>query len=280
MAVLTKIGLGSVQFGLPYGINNQNGQTPPNEVAAILDVAFENGISLLDTASGYGTAEAVLGNLHHQRFAIVSKFMPPEKGATIEQQLHQSLQLLQTKQLYGYLAHRPLALLSNPENWQELQALKAQHKINKIGFSFNDPSEYEPLKLQGFIPDLVQVPFNYFDHRFIPLMEELKATGCEIHTRSTYLQGLFFKPTNELPSFFAELKSELLALQTTYGETLQDALLHYVLSFDFVDKVIVGVETKQQLERNLERLNKAPELPKRSTTYSNQLLMPSNWPKI
>lgn len=279
MAVFTKIGLGSVQFGLPYGINNQNGQTPPHEVAAVLDVAFEKGITLLDTASGYGTAEAVLGKTHQHRFDIVSKFMPPEKGATIEQQLHQSLQLLQTNHLYGYLAHRPLAMVANPENWQELQELKALQKIKKIGFSFNDPSEYEPLKLLGFLPDLVQVPFNYFDHRFIPLMEELKAAGCEIHTRSTYLQGLFFKPTNELPSFFAELKGELLALQTTYGEVLQDALLHYVLSFDFVDKVLVGVETKQQLERNLEHLDKAPELPTRSITYTEQLLMPSNWPK-
>lgn len=279
MELTSKIGLGSVQFGLPYGINNQNGQTSPGEVAAILDVAAEKGIQILDTASGYGTAESVLGATHKHRFSIVSKFMPPEAGATIERQLNQSLFLLQTNQLYGYLAHRPLALLDSPEHWEELQALKTQQKIKKIGFSLNEPEEYDQLKLKGYVPDLVQVPFNYFDNRFAEVMQELHAQGCEIHTRSTFLQGLFFKSVNELPPYFDVLKTELSDLQKYFGDTLQGALLRYVLNHDFVDQVIIGVETKFQLLNNLEILKEATDLPKRTTIFSNKLVMPSHWPK-
>jgi len=279
MKPIAKIGLGSVQFGLPYGINNQNGQTSPAEVAAILDVAAENGIRILDTASGYGTAESVLGATHKHRFSIVSKFMPPEAGTTIETQLNQSLSLLQTKQLYGYLAHRPLALLEFPQQWLELQELKKQHKIQKIGFSLNEPSDYEALKLKGYVPDLVQVPFNYFDNRFADIMQELHTQGCEIHVRSAFLQGLFFKDVIELPDFFDEIKTELSDLQKSFGDSLKGALLKYVLNFDFVDHVIIGVETKNQLLNNFESLKVAADLPKRTKVYSNQLVMPSHWPK-
>ena len=39
----------------------------------------------------------------------------------------------------------------------------------------------------------IQVPFNIFDKKFLPYMKELHEKGVEIHVRSTFLQGLFFK---------------------------------------------------------------------------------------
>ena len=58
-----KLALGTVQFGLPYGITNQQGQVPSDEVARMLKLAAASGIDTLDTASTYGTSESVLGEI-------------------------------------------------------------------------------------------------------------------------------------------------------------------------------------------------------------------------
>jgi aryl-alcohol dehydrogenase-like predicted oxidoreductase len=275
----TKIGIGSVQFGLPYGISNTTGQTPPVEVAKILDVAYSNGIRIIDTASAYGTSEQVIGMLHDNRFLLVSKFMPPQENETIGEQLDKSLRLLQTNSLYGYLAHRPLELLQDTAVWESLQALKATHKIKKIGLSFNTPEEYVQLKAAGITPDLVQVPFNYFDTRFKDILIELKDNGCEIHTRSAFLQGLFFTDVNKLSPFFDAVKPKLQYLHEHYGDSLHGALLRYVAQQDFIDVVVMGIETATQLENNIHSLANAPDIESIDVAYSDELLMPLHWPK-
>lgn len=61
MNYLPQLCLGTNQFGLPYGITNQVGQVPEDEVCRILDLAALSGIELLGMAQAYGTAEKVLG---------------------------------------------------------------------------------------------------------------------------------------------------------------------------------------------------------------------------
>ena len=58
---MNKIVLGTVQFGVNYGINNTSGQVSLEEVCKILRIAEEKGIKTLDTSSGYGASEIVLG---------------------------------------------------------------------------------------------------------------------------------------------------------------------------------------------------------------------------
>ena len=274
-----KIGLGSVQFGLPYGISNKTGQTSSEEVSEILDLAYHNGIKIIDTASAYGTSETVIGSLNHDRFLVVSKFMPSQSVKDIRAQLEKSLALLKAKSLYGYLAHRPLDLITNKIVWEELRKIKAEKKIQKIGFSLNSPDEYYQLKSAGIEPDLVQVPYNYFDTRFKKVLLELKDKGCEIHTRSTFLQGLFFTDITKLSSFFDDLKPSLKYLQETYKDKLQSTLLNYVLQQDFIDVVIMGIETAAQLELNLNSIESAADLDSLEKSYPEELLMPMNWPK-
>lgn len=275
----SKIGLGSVQFGLPYGISNTTGQTPDAEVSKILDVAFNYGITTVDTAASYGTSETIIGKQKGNRFEIVSKFMPSDNGMTMKEQLENSLAALQISTLYGYLAHRPLALLENKKDWEAIQQLKATRKINKIGFSLNDPNEYTQLLAAGITPDIVQVPFNYFDTRFEDVLLALKEEGCEIHTRSTFLQGLFFMDKTQLSDFFAPFFPDLLYLQATFEKNLSGSLLKYVIEQPYIDKVILGIENVNQLKENINGLGVASELKPLKKQFSNELLMPMYWPK-
>lgn len=280
MNLNNKIGLGSVQFGMPYGVSNNHGQTTSDEVIKILNYANKSGITFIDTASAYGNAEEVLGFNDLNNFNIISKFMPQEENYSISIQLQTSLDKLKVDSLYGYLAHRPLSLLNNQKQWDELLVLKQENKIRKIGFSLNEPKELDLLLNKGMIPDLIQVPYNYFDNRFKDVLIYLKARGCEIHTRSAFLQGLFFSDIQKLPSFFDEAKKNITELQINYENNLTGALLKYVLALDFVDVVIMGVENEKQLKMNLININTAHHLSPKNFNFSDLVLMPSNWPKI
>lgn len=275
---INKIGLGTVQFGLPYGISNRAGQTSPSQVTQILKIAGKNGIEILDSASAYGNAEEVLGKNSLVGFKIVSKYLPPATGTSVSLQLNNSLQNLNISRLYGYLAHRPLEILNSPEEWKELQDLKENGKVEKIGFSLNEPDELDALLDRNYIPDLIQVPYNYFDRRFEKGILKLKDGGCEIHTRSAFLQGLFFINSEDLSSYYTEVKPLLSILQEN-KEALPGKLLKFVIDKPFIDKVIIGVENEVQLTQNLHDIKEADVLPAMNQSITNNILIPSRWPK-
>ena len=73
MKGVNKLGLGTVQWGIPYGLTNQNGMTPPDSAREILSVASGYGVKILDTASSYGESEVVLGTYPLEEFHVVTK---------------------------------------------------------------------------------------------------------------------------------------------------------------------------------------------------------------
>jgi aryl-alcohol dehydrogenase-like predicted oxidoreductase len=276
-----KIGIGSVQFGMNYGVSNESGQTALEEVGNILDFAQSNDIQYIDTASGYGNAEVALGNYDLSVFNVISKYIPPADAGSIQTQINESLSRLGLKSLYGYLSHRPTDLLQNPSQWAALQEVKAKGLTGKIGYSLNEPQELDALLKANMIADLIQVPYNLFDNRFENQMRELKSKGCEIHTRSTFLQGLFFVDADNLDPHFNQVASEIRQLQQQYGDQLSQYLLQYVISRDFIDVVVLGVENQQQLQSNIMDLeNTKDSLKPPANPISETILMPSMWPKL
>jgi aryl-alcohol dehydrogenase-like predicted oxidoreductase len=278
MNLNSKIGLGTVQFGLDYGISNKSGKTNSDEVSKILEYALKQWIDTLDTASAYGEAEKILGENDLSGFRIISKFMPSQGGENVSSQLHKSLERLKQNKIYGYLAHRPMDVLENPEQWDELIKLKEENLVSKIGFSLNKPEELSELIKKDFIPDLIQVPYNYFDNRFEEQMIDLHSKGCEIHTRSAFLQGLFFVNPDSMSSHFDEIKPEIKFLQSSV-KNLPGSLLRHIINLSFIDKVIIGVENLKQLEENLVNIESGEELPKVSKHIPENILMPSLWQK-
>ena len=71
---LQKLGIGTVQFGKKYGISNTLEEPNYQEVNKILKLAIKNNISILDTASEYGTSEIKIGKSHlKNNFKIITK---------------------------------------------------------------------------------------------------------------------------------------------------------------------------------------------------------------
>jgi aryl-alcohol dehydrogenase-like predicted oxidoreductase len=260
-----------------YGISNVTGRTEFPEISRILQTAKQNHIHLIDTASAYGNAEDVLGSNDLRDFRVVSKFLPVSENGRIFNQCMESIRRLGVPELYGYLSHRPNRLTEEPESWRELAGLKELKLVKKIGFSLYHPEELDALLDKGYFPDIIQVPYNYFDRRFEDHMIAICKKGCEIHVRSVFLQGLFFLDTDSLNSYFTEVKPIIKKLQLTI-ENLPAALLNFVLNKPFVDKVIIGIETNDQLIMNLQGISMNEELPELDVQISELICNPSKWP--
>lgn len=274
---LSKIGLGTVKFGMPYGINNGAEETSESEVASILLYAKSLGIDTLDTAYAYGKSEKVLGCNDLAAFKVVSKFAL-KHNHSIAEQLKHSLQALNIDKLYGYLAHRPDELARDPAQWDLLNGLKNAGYIQKIGFSFSQMREVEAVLAQGMVPDLIQVPYNYLDNRFEQTMINLKKNGCEVHIRSAFLQGLFFSDTHSLNPYFDEVKP-ILIQQQQFGKELPGMLLKFCTDKHFIDKVIFGVNNLEQLQGNISSVSTSRSLPLMDLNISEAILNPSKWPR-
>ena len=161
---MSKIVLGTVQFGLQYGVNSA-GRPSQDAVKGILEEAAKGGITTLDTSSAYGNSEEVLGECItlDENFKIVSKY--PKGETPVGEMFHGSLKRLKVNQLYGYLLHHFEVYKNNPAVWDEFVALKESGKVQKIGFSLYTPEELEFILNNGSPFDLIQVPFNIFDKK-------------------------------------------------------------------------------------------------------------------
>ena len=271
-----KLVLGTVQFGCQYGINSA-GRPDVNAVGIILDEAFSSGITTLDTSSAYGNAEEILGNCGTKKFKVVSKF--PRGAASVEEKFNQSLSLLKRESLYGYLLHHFEVYKNNPAVWDEFRKLRERDCVEKIGFSLYEPFELELLLKDKVDFNLLQIPYNLFDRKFEPYLRELHQKGVEIHVRSTFLQGLFFKDRDTLPQKLLPLKpylEELDGYSTESGLTVSQIALNYNLPNPCIDGVLIGVDNVAQLKENITSI-KDVQIALNINVKEKELLSPVNW---
>ena len=271
-----KLVLGTVQFGLQYGVNSA-GRPAEAAVKDILAEAWAGGIDTLDTSSAYGNSEEILGRCVRNPFKLVSKY--PKGETPVGEMFEASLARLGVDRLYGYLLHHFQVYRDNPAVWEDFLALKDAGKVERIGFSLYDPSELEFI-LENDTPfDLLQFPFNLFDRKFLPYMEALHRKGVEIHVRSTFLQGLFFKDRNALPAKLQPLRRYLLQLDDfarESGLSIGEIALNYNLQNPYIDGVLIGVDNLEQLRSNLRSVKSTP-VALDIDVAETELLNPVNW---
>ena len=284
-----KIALGTVQFGLDYGVANEGGIVSRAEVSDILACARGYGVDTLDTAITYGESEAVLGDLPLDHWKIVSKIPPGLQGGVSPYDwavaaVGGSLARLKRSSIYGVLLHRSKMLLEpgGVEVFEALQRLKKNGVISKIGISIYSPEELEIL-IPKFELDLVQAPFSVFDRRLLNSgwLQRLGERGIEVHTRSAFLQGLLLVPSGRLPGKFRQWQPvwrEWESWLASSNLTALEACVRYSLSQSNIGKVVVGVQTAGQLFEILEAARKgAMDAPAFKITGAETLQNPANW---
>lgn len=255
----SKLALGTVQFGMDYGISNEAGVTSVNEINSILDYAFLAGIRILDTAYLYGMSEERLGNYNSSHFEIISKFSNVTNHQALLDEFSISLKKLNRESIYAYLAHNANTIIENPVLWDTLNEIKQIGQVGKIGYSLYTTEQLDTLLSMNMIPDIVQLPFSIFDRKFESYFAELKRLGTEIHVRSVFLQGLYFMNPEEIPSKLDPLKKPLSEFKNyckEYEISTGYFALNYALNNSFIDKVVIGVNNTEQLRFNLNLVQK------------------------
>jgi aryl-alcohol dehydrogenase-like predicted oxidoreductase len=255
----SKIVLGTVQLGLPYGINNAQGKPNEEEAFRILDLAIQNNISLLDTADAYGNATEVIGAYLYRNpsvtVQIINKFI--DDNVSLSVKFEKSLRLLSSKFLYAYMYHR-FSDYSSGKFANDLNRLKEEEKIKKIGVSIYSLQELEQVITDTTV-DLIQLPLSPFDysHEKQQLVKQAKEAGKEIHVRSVFLQGLLFKTPDQLTGNLKSLYEPLKKFhEIVHGLQLnvRQVCLNYAVHKAEIDHVLIGVDTTTQLRDNMESI--------------------------
>ena len=261
----SKIVLGTVQLGLDYGINNQLGKPDLNNSFEILQTAYNSGISFLDTAEAYGDAVDIIGKFHAEKkveFNIISKFGSIKSETDLNKNISETLTKLNQNSLYAYLFHSPSdikKLQTLPKLVSQLNDLKSGGKIKKIGISIYTNDDFEQA-IKNPLIELIQFPFNVFDNnnKRLEILKKAKDNGKEVHCRSVFLQGLFYKKPNEIPNKLPPLIPYLEVLNSISKKlnlTITELALNYALSNPYIDKVLIGVDSVNQLNQNISNIN-------------------------
>lgn len=257
-----KLGLGTAQFGLDYGISNRRGQTPAEEVSLIFAAARKQGLQMIDTAASYGNSEVVLGAtlpVGHQ-FKIVTKTPPfrssigRDSAKRLEEIFHGSLRRMKVSSVYGLMIHDAGDLISDegPLLMDRLLMLRDRGLVSKIGVSVYRTDQIDNI-LDRFAIDIIQVPVNVLDQRLLRSghLKKLKKAGVEIHARSAFLQGLLLMDPARVPDYFFSILDHV----KKYHEWIKSrrlspvqAALGFVMGLEDVDYVICGVNDLKHFE--------------------------------
>lgn len=257
--MISKICLGTAQFGNNYGVANEVGFINEERSRLILRKATEFKIRTIDTAKSYSSSEEILGQYGVSNFDVITKINHIGLNSNnieswVNEQFKDSLKKLQLSKIYGLLFHTSQDL--NSRQGMKLIAavskLKERGYVQKIGVSVYEPNELHVMS-DIFNFDLIQIPLNIFDRRFEESgwLKKLNKNGIEIHARSIFLQGLLLLPVNKLPEKFKKWKKHFMQYYSHLSEQKSSPLetcLAYPLGINELNKIVIGVDSSTQLE--------------------------------
>lgn len=293
--------LGTVQFGMDYGIRGQK-QPSVEQAVQMLDYATQNGINNIDTANAYGTAEDVVGEflkkktIPREDLFIISKFRPNLLDEAEQDQyydimkanLENTLSRLHTEYLDSYLLHSARYV------WDDaiidtLNRMKKEGYVKHVGVSVYETDEAKKCIERPNV-DFMQLPYSIFDQR-------MKADGVfelakkaeypiQIHSRSAFIQGLILMKEDEVPDFLEKAKPivrKIDELCQQYEISRIELAMSYVKRQDSISHLVFGVDNIEQLKENIALFeNSLPndiidEISKEFVDIETDIVMPSLW---
>lgn len=256
--------LGTVQFGLNYGINNSTGQPTENLCNEILLYAHNQGIRVLDTAPSYGNSESVIGAFHRKYnlyFDVCTK-LPVSLSENIQIARRQindsilnSLKTLNVEQLYCCYFHR-FEQFKNLDLLRILNEYKTKSIVKNTGVSIYYPEELEYiLNNDDHFIDIVQIPLNIMSlNKWEQLIIKAKSKGIRIFVRSMYLQGLVFAGSESIKvkALSAEKYIKFIEeLARSKGASIATLCYKVLTENACIDDILVGSETLEQIKENV-----------------------------
>lgn len=266
---ISKLSLGTVQFGLDYGISNKDGQPSQDDVNEIIKYVDENGINCYDTAQVYGNSEIVLGTslLDIEKKLVISKLKSKVFREDIFENIYCSLENLNIKSLFALLLHDSDILYSwTDEDTVKVDKLIDSNKIKYFGVSIYTSEDFE-LAVKNDKINFIQIPFNLFDQRAYKLkwFEKAKKYNKLIFIRSVFLQGLLLMNKNEIPSNLESAKIYIDIIESYANDlnmTKNELALSFVDTIASDSLILFGCDNIDQAKENINNYNSLKTLDK------------------
>lgn len=296
---LSKLCLGTVQFGLDYGIANSSGEISQENVNNILSFVINQNINCFDTGSMYGSSEKKIGNFVKENkkydLNIISKiksnFFNMEHSASISL-IDKSLIFLSSESLFALLLHNIDAIKYWDEfNSELVKKLKKENKIKYFGVSIYTNEEFN-FALENERVEIIQIPFSLLDQRAINYnwLKKAKAKNKLIFIRSIYLQGLILMNLENVPFYLENAKKYLIKVEEIANRlniTKNQLALSFVNQLASESILLFGCDTLVQARENIDNYNNLTfideeiieELKKSMSTVDEDIYNPSKWIK-
>lgn len=265
---MTELCLGTVQFGMDYGVFNQQKKDIDYCVSCI-DYATQNGINAIDTAAAYGIAEEVVGKfmrkntIQRDKLFISTKLLPnvlddyesKNFESIILKNIKKSLGIIGTDYVDAYFLHSS-RYIHNPEILDALQVVKKEGLAKDVGVSIYYEDEARATFGNPNV-QYVQVPYSIFDHRMkeYGLLERAKLGELKVDTRTTFIKGLIRLKEDEVPEYLSKAKPILKELDKVCEETGYSRIqlaIGYVKQEQAINHLVFGIRDIEQLKQDIE----------------------------
>lgn len=289
--------LGTVQFGMDYGIFNQK-RPPLTDSLECIDYALNNGISAIDTATAYGDAESIVGQYFkanpgkRKNVFISTKLLPnilddvsPKNYVkTIRENLQKSLKTLNTDYIDAYLLHSARYAF-NDEILNALGQMQKEGYAGKIGVSVYEPDEAIACQNNPNV-NFMQLPYSVLDHRMKECGVFDRACDCEIHSRTAFVKGLVKLKCDDVPEYLAKAKPVLSHLDKVCkqsGYSPIELAINYVKREKAISRLVIGVRNIQQLKEDIAIFNREIDksvldrMDKEFSDVDADIVIPSLW---
>lgn len=280
-AIKPSLILGTAQFDIDYGVTRRS--KPELDVCKLLVLAHNLGIETLDTAQVYETAHAKI-KLCGWNGAIHTKILD---GNTAQESLKESLRSLGRERLEVAYFHDPRVLRCDLSFFQQTYSQLVPTLVDSLGVSIYTPEEFTDALSNPFI-DIIQTPINIVDQRISDeKLREAALKGKRIVARSIFLQGVLLQNLETFPDFlgsFSHVIDRLEAITSKTGLSRIEILLRAVLCRPAISSIIVGTDSREQLNQIVSAYHKLPlqqefdVVPASLKVDSLDLIDPRRWP--
>ena len=291
--LLNKLAIGTVQFGVKYGINEK--KIPAKDIKKILTSLNSISSKIIDTSPLYGISEKILGNYSPKKnnFQYVTKIPKINSKKILDKQIYEikqiffnSLKNLKKKNIYGLLIHSTNDIFKpgGDKLIDLLISLKSNKLVKKIGISVYSKKEIS-YSLKKFTPDIIQLPLNLVDQRMIKnkYLYKLKRKKIEIHARSLFLQGILTSKKNFFPFKNKMAKKKIIEIKENIlnqNISFVNACIYFGLQQKELDKLIIGFSSYEdfiEVIRSFNNSYKKFTWSKKFQINNEKILNPSNW---
>ena len=296
--------MGSAQLGLVYGAANRAGKPTREAALKLVRRAADAGVGAFDTARAYGDAEERLGEaLHGRKVTTITKLAPlselpadasvAEVHAAVDASIEHSRGALGRDRLDCLLLHRASHMTAyRGAVWERLKEHVTKGAIRALGVSVQSPAEAHRSLVDPIVAH-IQLPYNLLDWRWRSesVVAVLRSRpDVTVHARSVLLQGVLAAndpriwpavPGVDPPRVIEWLERTARAFGR---ESVADLAFAFARGQDWIDGIVVGQETEDQLEANLRLAARPPlsrddcrKIEESAPHVPERLLDPAQW---